>query len=106
MRSRAENTGMNDKRKTALKRISIVVVVLVAWVSIAIVLTFGVSPSGTSSGQRAAPAVSKSPAVPEFIFTQFIAGGPMTVATQAPDGSLVVVTQYPVQSLTFSSPGV
>ena len=39
-----------------------------------------------------------------MIITQFVAGGPLVVAKQAPGGSLVVVTQFPTPTFTIQSP--
>ena len=91
---------MNTKRRTILWRLSIVVAILIGWVGLALLLTLGVRPSRTQLVTRP---ISEVPSVPppSFILTQFVAGGPLTLATQAPNGSLVIVTQYPVQSLTI-----
>jgi hypothetical protein len=94
---------MNAKPKTVLRRLFIVVAVLIGWVGIALLLTFGSRPSRTQS-VASSTSVAPTAAPPPFIFTQFVAGGPLTLATQAPDGSLVVITQYPVQPLTFYGP--
>jgi len=81
----------------------IVVAVLFGWVGIALLLTFGVRPSRTQSVTRSISVAPTTPPSP-FILTQFVAGGPLTLATQAPNGSLVIVTQYPVESLTIRAP--
>ena len=98
---------MKTKQVAVLRRVSLGVVILVAWVGVALLLSFGVWPSRRLSVTQPiamAPSPSEAPFPPSFIFTQFVAGGPLTVATQAPNGSLVVVTQYPVQSLTLFGP--
>ena len=43
---------------------------------------------------------------PSFVITQFVAGGPLVVGTQALDGSLIVVTQFPAPRYTIHLPSV
>jgi len=98
---------MNTERMKVLRRVSVIVVVLIAWVGLALLITFGVWPSRTSSHPRPVAAGNPTfmaPTPPSFIVAQFVAGEPVTVATQGPNGSLVVVTQYPGLPLTIHLP--
>src|SRR5215471_18017823 len=53
---------------------------------------------------RVAPATAGAPPPPSLIYTQFVAGGPLVVASQGPGGSLVVVTQFDVPTFTVQLP--
>jgi len=89
---------MKTKNKTRLRRLSIIIVVLIAWVGSALLVTFGVRPPRTQPVTRPISAAPQPPP-PSFVFTQFVVGGPLMVATQVTDGSLVVVTQYELPTI-------
>jgi hypothetical protein len=94
---------MNTKRKPVLRRRLLVVTVLIGWVGIALLLAIVDRPSRDQSVMSPSSVAPATPASP-LILTQFVAGGPLALATQAPNGSLVIITQYPVRPISIREP--
>src|SRR4051812_44833018 len=76
-----------------LRRTLTIFLILIAWVGLALLVTLG-DPSWGTLPVSAPISAAPQPLTPTLIYTQFVAGGPLTLATQAPHGSLVVVAQY------------
>ena len=98
---RAESHALGDmktKNLMLLRCTSIIFAIVVAWVVLALLITFG-DPSWRVRPVTRPISAAPQPPPPSFIYTQFVAGGPLTVATQARNGSLVVVTQYELPTI-------
>lgn len=93
---------MNSKPNSLLMRFSIIIAILVAWLSVSLLITFRTRPSRKPSVVN--PDFKGTTAACFLPDLYTVPGGPVVLAAQSRNGSPVVLTQFPLPTLAFEAP--